>query len=109
MNATSNQTVKIGDIYYCSWGYEQTNIDYYMVVKVTKNSAWLASLPDNRTYTGPMCGKCSPVVKHPNELGTGKMHRIKRFDSGEPYFRINSYSTAFACQPDSSHFFSEWY
>lgn len=27
-----NQTVKIGDVFVYSWGYEQTNVDYYQVV-----------------------------------------------------------------------------
>lgn len=26
--------VKVGDIFYCSWGYDQTNIDYVKVVKI---------------------------------------------------------------------------
>jgi len=30
----SNKNVKIGDIFYSSWGYDQTNIDYYMVTKL---------------------------------------------------------------------------
>ena len=30
----SNKNVKIGDIFYSSWGYDQTNIDYYMVTKI---------------------------------------------------------------------------
>jgi hypothetical protein len=30
--------VKVGDIYYSSWGYEQTNIDFYQVVKVSGKS-----------------------------------------------------------------------
>ncbi|HEM6529954.1 TPA: hypothetical protein U2E05_000868 [Streptococcus suis] len=28
----------VGDILYISWGYEQTNIDFYQVMKTTKNS-----------------------------------------------------------------------
>lgn len=30
--------IKIGDIFYHSWGWEQTNIDYYQVVAVTKKT-----------------------------------------------------------------------
>tara|TARA_Y100000310_G_scaffold345581_1_gene466894 strand:- start:4669 stop:5247 length:579 start_codon:yes stop_codon:yes gene_type:complete len=26
--------IKIGDIYYSSWGYEQTNIDFYQVIEI---------------------------------------------------------------------------
>lgn len=27
--------IKVGDIYYISWGYEQTNLDFFQVLKVT--------------------------------------------------------------------------
>ena len=30
--------VKVGDIFVCSCGYEQTNIDFYKIVDVTKSS-----------------------------------------------------------------------
>ena len=29
---TKDHDVKVGDIYYTSWGYDQTNIDFYEVV-----------------------------------------------------------------------------
>ena len=29
----NNEKIKVGDIFYRSWGYEQTNIDYYIVTK----------------------------------------------------------------------------
>lgn len=40
---TTIQTVKpqVGDILYSSWGYEQTNIDFYKVVKVSEFSVWI--------------------------------------------------------------------
>jgi hypothetical protein len=30
---------KVGDIFYASWGYDQTNIDFYQIVGLTKKSA----------------------------------------------------------------------
>ena len=29
-----NSEIKVGDIFYTSWGYDQTNIDYYKVRKL---------------------------------------------------------------------------
>jgi hypothetical protein len=29
------QTVKVGDFFYMSWGYDQTNVDFYEVVGIT--------------------------------------------------------------------------
>ena len=31
---TKDHDIKVGDIYYTSWGYDQTNIDFYKVVNV---------------------------------------------------------------------------
>ncbi len=36
--------IKKGDIFYNSWGYEQTNIDYYQVVKTTKKTISLTRI-----------------------------------------------------------------
>jgi len=33
--AEPKHDIKVGDIFYNSWGYDQTNIDYYQVVAVT--------------------------------------------------------------------------
>ena len=32
---TPKHNIKVGDIFYHSWGYEQTNIDFYQVVAIT--------------------------------------------------------------------------
>lgn len=32
---------KVGDILYDSWGYEQTNIDFFQVTKVSDKSVWI--------------------------------------------------------------------
>lgn len=34
-------TFKVGDKVYNSWGYDQTNVDFYEVVEVTPSGAWL--------------------------------------------------------------------
>ena len=38
---TAEHTWKVGDIGVNSWGYDQTNIDYYQVTKTTKSSIWI--------------------------------------------------------------------
>lgn len=36
--------IKVGDIYYSSWGYDQTNIDYYEVVGVSGRAVWFQQI-----------------------------------------------------------------
>jgi hypothetical protein len=40
---TENQTQKfvVGEFAYGSWGYDQTNIDFYLVVRKTEKTIWL--------------------------------------------------------------------
>ena len=43
----NNHSLKVGDILSSSWGYDQTNNDFYQVVKTSKSCVWLieVSLP----------------------------------------------------------------
>lgn len=46
-----NDAFEIGDILYCSWGYEQTNIDFYQVVdKRGKTTLVLREVNADRDY-----------------------------------------------------------
>jgi hypothetical protein len=41
--------LKIGDIIVNSWGYEQTNIDWYVVTKTTDHYVWVQSIAAHMT------------------------------------------------------------
>ncbi|MFS1350643.1 hypothetical protein ACLZX5_03715 [Enterococcus faecium] len=32
----ANTPYKVGDIFYSSWGYEQTNVTFWQIIKLTK-------------------------------------------------------------------------
>jgi len=49
-----------GKIVVNSWGYDQTNIDYYLITKRTKNFVTLVRIGGKSTETGFMCGDCTP-------------------------------------------------
>jgi hypothetical protein len=38
---TTNIEIKVGDHFYASWGYDQTNVDFYEVVGLTKTGVKL--------------------------------------------------------------------
>lgn len=50
--------IKVGDIIYNSWGYEQTNIDFYQVIKTTKKTVSLRKISDK-------------IERYSNELMSG--------------------------------------
>jgi len=44
METATKQVVKVGDIFYASWGYEQTNVQFYKVVRATEKTVWVQEL-----------------------------------------------------------------
>ncbi len=52
---------KVGDILYDSWGYEQTNLEWYQVVGTTKLGVKVRRIAHNYEATGKMQGKETPV------------------------------------------------
>jgi hypothetical protein len=55
------EVIEPGAILYSSWGYDQTNIDYYMVTRTTKASAWIVPMSAHEEQTGWLCGQASPL------------------------------------------------
>jgi hypothetical protein len=61
MNATHN--VKIGQIFSMSWGYDQTNVNYFQVVSVTAKGVYVreigaCSVPGTQGF---MCEEVKPA------------------------------------------------
>ncbi|MBT0826919.1 hypothetical protein L8W41_06840 [Campylobacter sp. IFREMER_LSEM_CL1904] len=52
---------KVGDVFYSSWGYEQTNIDFYQVIATSKKTIWVAEIKANAHYESWNSGKKSPI------------------------------------------------
>lgn len=57
--------LKVGDVIYNSWGYDQTNIDFYVIVKTTANYVWTQPIAcESVTSEGcaPMSGHTQPEL-----------------------------------------------
>jgi hypothetical protein len=48
MSVTNKHGVEPGDIFYCSWGYDQTNVYWYEVVRVTAAKAEVRPIGGHR-------------------------------------------------------------
>ncbi len=56
-----DRLLEVGDVLVASWGYEQTNVDYYLVTKlVGKRSVQLIEIGAKIVDSGDMTGKCVP-------------------------------------------------
>ena len=54
---------KVGDVLYAMWGYDQTNINLYQVVRLVGNkSVAIREIAREREYTESMSGVCVPIV-----------------------------------------------
>lgn len=85
--------VKVGDILRSSWGYDQTNVDYYEVVGlVGKTKVLIREISSAAEDDGFMCGKCVP---RPGVYIGEPMLKVARNGS----VRIESYASASKIEP----------
>lgn len=80
--AVETPTFVVGDIVYNSWGYEQTNIDWYKIVNRTKCYVDLQPIGSKIVEdTAWMAGKVVPNPEH--EYGEVERHKIHVWDGKE--------------------------
>ena len=85
--------VKIGTILYASWGYDQTNVDWYQVVgKSGKTMLEVRKIANigARGGEGPSYGNCTPAIDN----FTGSVMR-KRWDAKYKCVTIDQVQTAY--------------
>jgi hypothetical protein len=54
--------IKLNDVFYSSWGYNQTNVDFFQTVKILNRSVIIREIKQERTETDYMCGYTVPRV-----------------------------------------------
>ena len=55
MTTTTRHAIEVGDLFYTSWGYDQTNVEFYKVVRTTDHKVELEPIgakveSDGMTY-----------------------------------------------------------
>ena len=96
--ACASHDVKPGDIFRCSWGYDQTNIDYYQVVSISGQMATVRAIGCMSEETGFMSGESVPALGH--FIGEPFRVRIQKWDvKSEPYFKAHSFANAYRMKP----------
>lgn len=77
----------VGDLLSSSWGYDQTNVDFYEVVKVAGAWVTVRKVAQVAEQTGHDMGRCAP------QSGDFVGEPIRRLAQGQG-IRINSYAWA---------------
>ena len=96
--ACASHDVKPGDVFRASWGYDQTNIDYYQIVSVSGHMAKVRAIGCMSEETGFMSGESVPALN--SFIGEPFRVRIQKWDmKSEPYFKVASYANAYRMKP----------
>lgn len=94
--------LQVGHVLVCTWGYDQTNVDYFEVTKVISNSTVeIREIAQSYEETGFMCGKTYP------KIGEYKGEPMRKRVLYGNRVRIYSFATAgiWDTKPDySSHY-----
>lgn len=111
--------IPLGSVFKCSWGYEQTNVDYYQVIGY-KGKKTLLLKEIGKTYVEEypnMAGRCKPVIGSflKDEILT-KQVELSRNHKNEinGRIKINSFSNAYLKHKDrlgeyESDYYSSYY
>ena len=114
--------VRVGDIFSASWGYDQTNVDFFQVLALVGESSVRVRQVNPPVIaedaTGPMAAYYTYKLTHEilppsdysvfiNDQVNGDIKRLK--NNGCPAFRIASYADATLCRGDSVKRYVSWY
>jgi hypothetical protein len=123
--------VKVGDLFYASWGYEQTNVDFFQVIELVGESSVrvrevypamieerpTCSMAADRTYaiTNEILPAASSSV-FIRDQEKGDLKRIKPGYNSDPaeankncFFYLDSFANAYKCTGDSMTTYESWY
>ena len=84
-------TYKIGDIFYSSWGYDQTNINFYQVTAVTSKAVKIREILSRRVGGSTGSDSMMPV---PNSWDPNSREMVKMV-SPKGNLKIESYAYAY--------------
>ena len=123
--------VKVGDMFSASWGYEQTNNDFFQVIALVGEKSVrvrevnppivrrdpVSGMAEDRVYK--ITGEILPPSPHSvfiKDQEKGDLKRIKPgyFQDEEKaknncYFDISSYAIAYKCNGETKKVYESWY
>ena len=85
--------LKVGDLLYTSWGYDQTNVEFYAVTRVSGRRVWIRQIASDYAETGFMSGKTWPAMPI-RFTGDETMHTAQPSGEKGVYVKISNSATA---------------
>lgn len=126
---TNKFGVKVGDIFHASWGYDQTNNNFFQVIALVGESSVRVREVNpvciNSEATGPMAedrvfktntnGELLPPSHFSvfiKDQEKGDVKRLKSYAAdgkSNAQFKISSYADAYHCNADTIKVYESWY
>ena len=116
--------VKVGDVFHMSWGYEQTNNDFFQVVSLVGESSVrvveiipkrvaekaISPMSADYTYDVTECGRPEKSSWIDDQVN-GDVKRLKSYnaDGSHPQFKVTSYADASLVVGKEITVYDSWY
>lgn len=94
--------VKVGDIFLCSWGYEQTNVDFYKLISLKGKKGVFQEVGYEEVEQTSWCS--ANVKVNPDNLVGEPFTKMLNGDSFKKY----SFATAFRMQNPDAKVYKSW-
>lgn len=121
--------VKVGDLFHASWGYDQTNNDFFQVIAlvgassvrvrevspVCEQSEAVCWGAEDRVFSTNTNGNLLPPVKYSTfikDQENGDLKRLKSYAAdgkSNPQFYLSSFADAYYCGDDTIKVYESWY
>lgn len=98
-------TLKVGDILHSSWGYDQTNVDFYQVIEAREKTVLIRSI--RKESVGATGMDCDRVKACPGDFVESQEPMLKKPGHNNTV-NINGYTWASPCGPEET-FHRSWY
>ena len=118
--------VQVGDIFSASWGYDQTNVDFFQVIKLVGNcSVRVREVRPQLIDEVPTCGMAAdktykltrdilPAVRGVfiKDDVNGDLKRLRSYAAdgvSNPVFSISKFADAHLCTSETTTVYESWY
>ena len=125
--AVNKYGVQVGDLFCSSWGYEQTNNDFFQVIELVGASSVrvrevyppvisetpVSPMAENRTVaiTRDLLPAASRSI-FIKDQERGDLKRLKSYakdGASNPQFKLSSFASAYYCAPGQKTVYDSWY
>lgn len=99
------ESITPGTIFHYSWGYDQTNCEFWEVIERKGQFVTIREIAQNSKEDGFMSGHTSPIKGKFLENSTPIRKKIQTYNSGKSiYLKMTSYGSAFLWDGSSCYY-----